>query len=297
MLTTSLLLIFVDQFILPAILMLWLVKRRYKRQLDWIFHVLFTAFFIAFIVTTGRWDLVGYYLRYAWVVVFIAAAYFSGKTAWHLPFFVKYRFREGLLLLFIMVLTGIYGANNHTVLRGLGYTEIPVDLVFPMNSGTYYVAHGGNCLFLNHHQSYRPQRYAVDIVKLNRFGLRARGLYPKNNDKYEIYGDVIYSPCDGRVIKAVDNQPDMIPVEMNKKRPLGNYVAIRTAGVEVYLAHMMKGSLLVKQGDFVRAGLAIGKVGNSGKSSQPHLHIHAESNSRSVPMTFSGRFLVRNDLF
>ena len=62
MLTTSILLIFVDQFIPTAALILWPVKRRYKRQLDWIIHFLFSAFFISFIFTTGRWDLVGNYL-------------------------------------------------------------------------------------------------------------------------------------------------------------------------------------------------------------------------------------------
>ena len=158
MLTTSLLLIIVDQFILPAVLILWLVKRRYKRQLDWIIHFLFTAFFIAFIFTTGRWDLVGYYLRYGWLVVLIAAAYFSGKTAWRLPVFRKYSLKDSLLLIFMLVLTGVYGANNLTVLRGLRYNEMPVDLVFPLNNGTYYVSQGGNCLFLNHHQSYPPQQ-------------------------------------------------------------------------------------------------------------------------------------------
>ncbi len=296
MLTTSLLLIFVDQFILPAVLILWLVKRRHKRQVDWIVQSFFTALFIAFIFTTGRWDLVGYYLRYGWVIVFLAAVYFSGKTAWRLPFFVKYRLKECLMLGFIVVLTGIYGANNHAVLRGFSYKGIPVDLIVPLDKGTYYVSQGGNCVFLNHHQSYLPQQYALDIVKLNRWGFRAHGLWPKDNHEYEIYADTVLSPCEGRVIKAVDTEPDMIPAQMNKKKPLGNYVAIRTAGVVVYLAHMMKGSLLVKPGDFVSAGQVIGKVGNSGYSSQPHLHIHAESNSRSVPITFDGRFLVRNNL-
>ena len=86
----------------------------------------------------------------------------------------------------------------------------------------------------------------------------------------------------------------MVPLSMDKKRPLGNYVAINHEGTIVYLAHMMKGSLLVKKGDLVKVGQPIGKVGNSGNTSEPHLHMHAQKESQGVPITFNGKFLVRN---
>ena len=84
----------------------------------------------------------------------------------------------------------------------------------------------------------------------------------------------------------------------------GNYVLIECQNTEILLAHMKEGSVLVAEGDTAEEGQEIGAVGNSGNSTQPHLHIHAERGGTSgrildghgVPMTFDGRFLIRNDL-
>ncbi|TMZ49982.1 M23 family metallopeptidase, partial [Klebsiella pneumoniae] len=50
------------------------------------------------------------------------------------------------------------------------------------------------------------------------------------------------------------------------------------------------------EGDVVREGQLLGTVGNSGNTSEPHLHIHAEKDGEGVPIRFGGRFLVRNNL-
>lgn len=79
---------------------------------------------------------------------------------------------------------------------------------------------------------------------------------------------------------------------------------ISCQGVEILLAHMMQGSVRVREGETVNNGEILGRIGNSGNTSQPHLHIHAETggapgeilNGNGVPMTFKGRFLVRNSL-
>ncbi len=70
----------------------------------------------------------------------------------------------------------------------------------------------------------------------------------------------------------------------------------------VVLAHLMKGSISVVEGDYVRAGAPLGRVGNSGNTTEPHLHIHAVRGStpdsilvsEGVPILFGGRFPVRN---
>jgi murein DD-endopeptidase MepM/ murein hydrolase activator NlpD len=76
--------------------------------------------------------------------------------------------------------------------------------------------------------------------------------------------------------------------------------------VNVLLAHLMEGSIKVGEEDEVVEGQIIGQVGNSGNTSQPHLHIHAERGrdedkqileGNGVPITFGGRYLVRNSLF
>jgi murein DD-endopeptidase MepM/ murein hydrolase activator NlpD len=62
------------------------------------------------------------------------------------------------------------------------------------------------------------------------------------------------------------------------------------------MAHMQDGSIMVEAGMKVKAGQEIGAVGNSGNTTEPHLHIHAELNGEGVPLRFSGRFLARNSV-
>jgi len=51
------------------------------------------------------------------------------------------------------------------------------------------------------------------------------------------------------------------------------YIKIDEMGTFLLLNHLKKGSVLVKVGDHVNEGDIIGKVGNSGSTSEPHLHI------------------------
>jgi murein DD-endopeptidase MepM/ murein hydrolase activator NlpD len=72
----------------------------------------------------------------------------------------------------------------------------------------------------------------------------------------------------------------------------------------VAVAHLLRGSVTVNAGELIKTGQAIAKIGNSGNTSEPHLHIHARKPSTSssilggegVPIVFEGRFLVRNSL-
>jgi murein DD-endopeptidase MepM/ murein hydrolase activator NlpD len=71
------------------------------------------------------------------------------------------------------------------------------------------------------------------------------------------------------------------------------------------MAHLQRGSVTVRSGEPVKLREAIAKIGNSGNTSEPHLHIHArrENTDKSsldgegIPITFNNRFLVRNSLF
>jgi murein DD-endopeptidase MepM/ murein hydrolase activator NlpD len=92
---------------------------------------------------------------------------------------------------------------------------------------------------------------------------------------------------------------------MDKKNVAGNHIVIRCDDSEVYvgLAHLMQGSVLVKAGDRVTVGQALARVGNSGNTSEPHLHIHAKRGGEpesmldeGVPMRFGGRWLIRNSV-
>lgn len=73
--------------------------------------------------------------------------------------------------------------------------------------------------------------------------------------------------------------------------------------MDVVLAHMTEGSVAVGEGQEVEEGQFLGRVGNSGNTSEPHLHIHAVRTGsgsilegEGVPVLFDGRFPVRNGL-
>ncbi len=98
--------------------------------------------------------------------------------------------------------------------------------------------------------------------------------------------------------------PDFqVPQEDSINR-LGNHVVLRCDGVEIVLAHMRQGSLKVGAGERVETGAPLGEVGNSGASTEPHLHIHAQRpavegqpliSGDPLALRIDGRFLVRND--
>ncbi|MNZ94966.1 Peptidase family M23 [compost metagenome] len=81
-----------------------------------------------------------------------------------------------------------------------------------------------------------------------------------------------------------------------------NMIVIRNNEYYVFLLHLKQESALVKEGQHVDNMMPIAKVGNSGYSSEPHLHIHAmkkttkDSPAISIPITFDGQSLKRNDL-
>ena len=102
------------------------------------------------------------------------------------------------------------------------------------------------------------------------------------------------SPCDGTVLAATDAFPDAARISLDEKNPLGNHVTLRCGDADVTLAHLQRGSVAVRAGSPITRGTPLGRVGNSGTSTEPHLQIHAERNGAGVPLRFDGRWLVRN---
>jgi hypothetical protein len=203
-----------------------------------------------------------------------------------------------------VLLISLFAYRVFFALNGSDYSN-PVELAFPLKGGNFYMAHGGTNELINHHCSVSAQKYAIDVLRLNQLGFRANKWFPKELGDFYIFGSTIYSPCDGSVIESFDQCEDLQPMVMNAEYPAGNYLAINKSGSEIIiiLAHLMKSSLLVKKGDVVKKGQPIAKVGNTGNTSEPHLHIHAVLNhtgdflftAEGVPITFNDRFLIRND--
>jgi murein DD-endopeptidase MepM/ murein hydrolase activator NlpD len=103
------------------------------------------------------------------------------------------------------------------------------------------------------------------------------------------------------VTAAVDEFPDLVPPKSDKDNVAGNHVVIACKGASILLAHMQAGSVAVGPGTVLATGTVVGRVGNSGNTSEPHLHVHAVRQGsgdvlegEGMPLLFDGRFLVRN---
>jgi hypothetical protein len=205
-----------------------------------------------------------------------------------------------------ILLLALFAPLAIIALKGRRCPGKAVKAIFPLRGGIYCIAAGGSNALLNHHYPARYARFALDIVKLNRYGFRAYGFYPRDLTKYLAYGETVTSPIEGTIAKAVDGIPDSVPPHQDTESPAGNYVMIKhhSTGALVLLAHLQQGSLLVREGQLVRPRQAIGRVGNSGLSTEPHLHVSCEVDENQeynldgegLPLLLDGKFLYRNSL-
>ncbi len=263
------------------------------------FQLLSTTMIITWLFIAGAWDWFGYYIRYIFPIVLIIVVYLSWRKIKKLPFRTHLSKKEKLNVGINGILAFIFGLYTIVSLSGFTTEDEPIELQFPLQDGAYYIGQGGNHEQINHHQQVEAQQYALDIMKLNAFQTRAKGIYPKDLEKYEIYGEPLYSPCSGEVMETRGHLEDLTPPERDQERLEGNYVAVACDGdeeIKVYLAHMQENSVLVENGDMIEEGQQIGSVGNSGNTTEPHLHIHAEKDGVGVPIQFNGEFLTRNSI-
>ncbi|MFD4880189.1 M23 family metallopeptidase [Streptomyces sp. NPDC058420] len=162
-------------------------------------------------------------------------------------------------------------------------TSLSRPLRFPL-VGTWYIVQGGGRV-LNHHAQVPEQRGALDLVALGTLGTRTRR--GRDLGAYAAYGSPVHSPCDGRVTSAADTVQDQKPGEIRYQPPYGNHVFIDTGREIVKLAHLRPGSVTVAKGDTVHAGQLLGEVGNTGNTTEPHLHIHAERDGLGLDLEFT----------
>jgi hypothetical protein len=92
------------------------------------------------------------------------------------------------------------------------------------------VVQGGSTYPINYHGLFASaQRYALDVVQLNDWGVRAAGLHPERLSAYEIYGAPVYSPLTGTVVDTAGHFPDLTTGERMPEHPAGNHVWLRRA--------------------------------------------------------------------
>lgn len=165
------------------------------------------------------------------------------------------------------------------------------------------------------------QTYAIDIVAEPETGESEpparpafRWLWPvfRRNRAFPAFGVPLLAVADATVVRASDGQRDhlsrnslagvvyLMLIEGNIRsivgahRIIGNHVILDLGeGTYAVYAHVQRGSLQVKPGETVRAGQPLGRVGNSGNTTEPHLHFHLmdspdPDSARGVPFTWRG---------
>jgi murein DD-endopeptidase MepM/ murein hydrolase activator NlpD len=166
-------------------------------------------------------------------------------------------------------------------------TKTPLRLPF---AGSWFVFWGGRTLKENYHTMAADQRFAYDIVMM-RDGSSHRG-QGRTNEEYYCYGQRILAPGPGTVVSVENGIEDNVPGAMNPKDPMGNHVIIDHGNGEFsFLAHFKKGTVTVKAGAVVKTSDLLGLAGNSGNSSEPHLHYHLQDTAvfrkgRGLPAPF-----------
>lgn len=140
----------------------------------------------------------------------------------------------------------------------------------------WFVYWGGTTEAQNYHVREMSQQYAYDLLMV-RDGSSYDG-DPKDNESYYAFGKDIIAPCNARVVQVIEGVPDNIPGETNPQDLTGNTIVLQTdLGEYILFAHLQEGSIIVEEGQEVVQGELMAKCGNSGNSTEPHLHLSLQN--------------------
>ncbi len=175
----------------------------------------------------------------------------------------------------------------------LSYAAAPIDIsrklrvIGPPVKGLHWVDTNGCCEPGGVHRAtglavngavYFAQRFAIDWMRLDDAGRFVTG-DPSNVNNYTSYGADIIAVADGTVVETQNNLDEQKPGTLPDPKTIaidnvdGNHVILDLGdGVFAFYAHMQKGSVQVQEGDRVKRGQLLGKLGNTGNTSAPHLH-------------------------
>ncbi|CAL9489587.1 M23 family metallopeptidase [Streptomyces sp. enrichment culture] len=166
------------------------------------------------------------------------------------------------------------------------------------------------------------QTFAIDLVAEPEPGARPEFslLWPpaRRPSAYPAFGAPLLAAADGTVVSASDTQRDhlsrtSLPAlaylmlfeasareTLGVRRLLGNHVVLDLGdGVYALYAHLSRGSLAVRPGERVRAGQLLARCGNSGNSTEPHVHFQLmdgpdPDTARGIPFHWPGLGVPRN---
>ena len=193
-----------------------------------------------------------------------------------------------------------------------------LDLEYPF-TGRWLVQNSPANRVPSHGTALFATSYAIDFVPVNDAGRSApitlgSLLRSERPERFPGFGRSVLAPVQGVVIAAHDVEPDhpahrgfpSIGYALTQQRRAqagwvalaGNHVFIESGGIVVALCHLVHGSVRVQPGQHVQVGDVLGQCGNSGNSTEPHVHVQAIdtadiARANAVRLTFNG-LLPRN---
>ena len=127
---------------------------------------------------------------------------------------------------------------------------------------------------------YDSQRFAIDWMRLDGQGRLVDG-DESDVHSYSDYGADVLAVADAKVVSVLNNLEDQVPGRLPEPSSItietvdGNHVVLDLGGGRfAFYAHLQKNSIKVRPGDQVKKGAVLGKLGNTGNTSAPHLHFH-----------------------
>lgn len=176
--------------------------------------------------------------------------------------------------------------------------QTKTSLILPFK-GIWIVGNGGRDPNKNSHYSIdgnkpKSQTFAYDFYKP----------YQEKGEKlvdYEAFGSEVIAPADGIISQVVDGSIDVLPGERDKFVFPGNMIVIDHGNSEwSVLAHFKHNSIRVKSGEKIKQRDVLGLCGNTGNTSEPHIHYHLQDNAlmhraTGLPVQFK-QILVNSEL-
>lgn len=188
----------------------------------------------------------------------------------------------------------VFFSNGTMAEGGSAAVSTGPTLIGPPMRGDRWVAVNGPSNFDRHHRTAImtfqtsgmrspampiAQRFGTDWMQLDGDGLMVRGDGTRNTDYYCYNADVL-AVADGTVVNVREGVPEgppgnELPVKITSQNAMGNSIVIDLGdGRFGAYGHLIPGSIRVAVNDKVTKGQVIGKLGNTGNSTGPHLHFH-----------------------
>ncbi len=208
-----------------------------------------------------------------------------------------------------------------TFLRGLAVQRDPIAVEVPVR-GRWIAINSPADKVPSHGVHSSGQTYSIDLVHWPDTSTRWTPVHRwplmRRPEDFPGFGQPVFAPADGRVVRTRDSWRDRWSrnswpallyafVEGSARELLGpgallgNHVIVDLGdGTFAALAHLKRGSITVSEGQVVHAGQQLAECGNSGNTSEPHLHFQLMDMARpavaaGLPFAFEGHDIPGNE--